>query len=75
VALIPDFNDSCEDVKKIVLFVKNEMGHVEIDSLSDGKLGEDKYEQLDITFRELQAKAESHMEQLKGFLRIYPIVN
>jgi len=75
VPLIPDFNDSHEDVKKTVHFVKNEMGPVEIDLLSYDKLGEDKYEQLDRPFRELQAKAEGHMEKLKGFLRIYPVVN
>lgn len=28
VVLIPDFNDSCEGEKKIVLFVKNKMGPV-----------------------------------------------
>jgi pyruvate formate lyase activating enzyme len=73
VPLIPDFNDSPEDVKAIVNFVNKEMGHVETELLPYNKLGESKYERLDRSIVELQAKDEGHRESLEKLTKIYPV--
>lgn len=49
VPLVPGFNDSAEDIRAIVLFVKDELklSPSDIDLLPYNKLGEGKYERLD----------------------------
>ena len=75
VPLIPGFNDSPEDVKAIVHFVKKEMGSIEIDLLPYNKLGESKYERLNRPSIESQTIEEAHLEELEKLVRIYPVYN
>ena len=49
VPIVPNFNDSPDEVKAIAHFVKTELGSVDIDLLPYNKLGESKYERLDKT--------------------------
>lgn len=71
VPLIPDFNDSSEEVKAIVNFVKKEMGSVEIELLPYNKLGECKYKRLDRPSIELQGMDEDHLKALEKLTKIY----
>jgi len=73
VPMIPGFNDSPEDVKAIVKFVKKEMGPIEIDLLPYNSLGESKYERLDRPVITLKSKDEDHIEALKKLVRISPV--
>jgi len=66
VPIIPGFNDSPEEVRKIVRFARNELGVVDIDLLPYNKMGESKYECLDRSCIPLEARDDSHMQALKS---------
>lgn len=66
VPMIPDFNDSVEEVMEIADFVKEELGSVDIDLLHYNKMGECKYQQLEKTGIHLGDKGEDHLEMLKA---------
>lgn len=73
VPMIPGFNDTPEDVRAIVKFVKKEIGPLEIDLLPYNNLGESKYERLDRSGITLQPQDDDHMEALKKLVRISPV--
>jgi len=70
VPIVPNFNDSPEEVKAIAHFVKAELGSVDIDLLPYNKLGESKYERLDRTLIRLQEKGEENMQILETAVRL-----
>lgn len=70
VPIIPGFNDSLEEVRKIVRFAKNELGLVDIDLLPYNNMGEVKYEYLDKSYLPLEAKDDSHMQALESVVSL-----
>lgn len=70
IPVIPGFNDSLEEVRKIAHFTKNELGLVEIDLLPYNKMGEVKYEYLDRSYIPLEAKDDSHMQALESVVSL-----
>ena len=70
VPVVPNFNDSPEEVKAIAHFVKAELGSVDIDLLPYNKLGESKYERLDRTLIRLQEKGEENIQILETAVRL-----
>lgn len=70
VPLIPNFNDSPEDIRRIALFVKNEMGSIEIDLLSYNKLGEVKYDRLDRTCIPAETQTEEDINHLETIVSL-----
>ena len=65
VPMIPDFNDSIEEVTKIAHFVEEELGSVDIDLLSYNKWGESKYKRLDMGPVCLEEQDEGYIGDLK----------
>jgi pyruvate formate lyase activating enzyme len=65
VPVIPNFNDSPEDVRAIARFVREEMGSVDIDLLPYNKLGEVKYDNLGRFCFTAEVQGEEHMEYLE----------
>ena len=70
VPMIPGFNDSREEVMKIVEFVKDNLGPVEIDLLPYNKWGESKYEALSRRRVSLEEQSEAHIEDLKAIANL-----
>jgi pyruvate formate lyase activating enzyme len=68
VPLIPGFNDSPEQVRAIVTFVKKELGSVPIDLLPYNRLGESKYELLERGYCSLQSQEEVQLRTLESLL-------
>ncbi len=68
VPLIPGFNDSSEDIRAIISFVKKELGSVEIDLLPYNYLAEGKYDMLDVPYVRLQAKDEAYVQGLRDIV-------
>ncbi len=66
VPLIPGFNDSFEEVREIVHFVKAELGSVNIDFLPYNKMGEVKYYLLDRKYVPLQPQSDSLIQDLRA---------
>lgn len=73
VPLVTGFNDSPDEVKAIVNFVKNELGSVEIDLLPYNKLGECKYRRLDRPAIGLQSVDEDQLKVLEKLKKFHPI--
>ena len=69
VPLIPGFNDSPEEVRAIVNFVRAKLGPVEIDLLPYNRMGEGKYERLDRTYIPLESQAEEYILELQEIVR------
>ena len=65
VPLIPGFNDSVEEVKKIASFVREELGLVDVDLLPYNKLGEGKYKRLDRAAPQLETQGTEYVEKLR----------
>ena len=65
IPLVPGFNDSAEDIRAIVRFVKEELGLAKIDLHPYNNLGEVKYNRLDKTGVCLEPQSEEHMEKLR----------
>jgi pyruvate formate lyase activating enzyme len=65
IPMIPNFNDSPEDVKAIARFVREELGDIEMDLLPYNKLGEVKYERLDKTPFTAEPQSEEVMQYLE----------
>lgn len=65
IPLVPGFNDSAEDIRAIVRFVKKELGPVKIDLQPYNKLGEGKYNRLDKTGVCLEPQSEEYIEKLR----------
>jgi pyruvate formate lyase activating enzyme len=65
VPLVPGFNDSEEDVRAIVSFVKKELGPIKIDLHCYNKLGEGKYDRLNKSCVHLDPQSEEVMENLR----------
>lgn len=70
VPIIPNFNDSVEEVRAIVHLVKTDLPPLDIDLLPYNKLGENKYERLGRRFVELQQKDEEYMRELENIIGI-----
>lgn len=64
VPVIPNFNDSPEDVRAIARFVREELGEIEMDLLPYNKLGEVKYARLGKTPFTAEAQTD---EEMQGF--------
>ena len=69
VPLIPNFNDSPEDIRAIARFVKEEMGPIEIDLLPYNKLGEVKYERLNRSCIHAETQSEEYIKQLEEIVQ------
>jgi len=70
VPLIPNFNDSPEDIRAIARFVKEEMGSIEIDLLPYNKLGEVKYERLDRQCIPTETQTEEYIKHLDTLVNL-----
>jgi pyruvate formate lyase activating enzyme len=70
VPLIPNFNDSPEDVRGIARFVKKEMGSIDIDVLPYNKLGEVKYERLDRLCVPAETQPEEYISHLQAIIEL-----
>ncbi len=68
VPLVPHFNDSPEDVREIVRFVKEEMGSIEIDLLPYNKLGEVKFERLDRSCVPAETQSDEYINHLQAMI-------
>jgi pyruvate formate lyase activating enzyme len=64
VPLIPQFNDTIEEVTAIARFVKKEAGTLDIDLLHYNSMGEIKYRQLERKGVRLKDKGEEHLDVL-----------
>lgn len=69
VPLIPGFNDFPEDIRAIVRFVKAELGSVDIDLLPYNKLGESKYDHMDLAGVHLEPQSEEHVQTLEAIIK------
>lgn len=70
--LIPGFNDSPEDVKELLEFVKNDLGlsGSDIDLLRYNKLGEAKFDRLDKnTVPSMEPQTDEYIEILNAIIR------
>ncbi len=65
VPIIPNFNNSPEDVRTIARFVREELGAIEMDLLPYNKLGEVKYERLDKACFTAEAQSDEEMQYLE----------
>ena len=65
VAMIPNFNDSPEDVRVIARFVREELGGIDIDLLPYNKMGEVKHERLGKTCFSAEAQIDEEMQHLE----------
>ena len=65
VPMIPNFNDSPEDVRAIARFVREELGAIDMDLLPYNKLGEVKYERLGKTCFTAKAQSDEEMQHLE----------
>lgn len=65
VPLIPGFNDSEEEIKTIVEFVRRELGSIEIDLLQYNILGEGKYSRLDRKCDHFNPQSEEFLKALR----------
>ena len=70
VPLIPNFNDSPEDIRAIARFVKEELGPIEIDLLPYNKLGEVKYERLDRQCIPTETQTEEYIKHLDTLVNL-----
>jgi pyruvate formate lyase activating enzyme len=68
VPLIPNFNDSPEEVRRIARFVKEQMGPIGIDLLLYNRLGEVKYERLDRSCVPAETQTEEYLNQLEAIV-------
>jgi len=68
VPMIPDFNDSPEDVRAITRFVREEVGAIDIDLLPYNKMGEVKYKRLGKRCFTAEAQSDEEMQWLEGFV-------
>lgn len=69
VPLIPGFNDSPEEIKTIARFVKTELGPIEIDLLTYNKLGEGKYDRMDMAGVHLDIQSEEYVQSLEAIAK------
>jgi pyruvate formate lyase activating enzyme len=69
VPLIPDFNDSPEDIKAIGDFVRTELHSVEVELLAYNKMGESKYPRLNREVTSLHIQEDSYVEMLRDIIR------
>ena len=69
VPLIPGFNDSPEDIRAIAHFVKSELGSIEIELLAYNKLGEGKYDRIDLTGVHLEIQSEEYIKTLEAIIK------
>jgi len=65
VPLVPGFNDSEEEVRMILTFIKEELGLTKTDLHRYNPLGEEKYERLDRPCTHLAPQREEHIEKLR----------
>jgi pyruvate formate lyase activating enzyme len=65
VPLVPGFNDSEEDVRTIVSFVKKKLGPIKIDLHCYNQLGEGKYDRLNKSCIHLDPQSEEVMANLR----------
>lgn len=65
VPMIPNFNDSPEDVRVIARFVREELGEIDIDLLPYNKMGEVKYERLGKICFTADAQTDEEMQHLE----------
>lgn len=66
VPIIPNFNNSPEDVRTIARFVREELGAIEMDLLPYNKLGEVKYERLGKKGFTAEAQSDEEMQNLEA---------
>ena len=64
VPLVPDFNDSEEEVRAMLAFIKKELGPVQIDLHRYNPLGEEKYDRLNKSCIHLDPQSEEYIENL-----------
>ena len=68
IPLVPGFNDSVEDIRAIMHFVKKELGVVKIYLHPYNKLGEGKYDRLDKKGVRLDPQSDEHVEKLRNIV-------
>ncbi|MCK4793124.1 MAG: glycyl-radical enzyme activating protein [Desulfobacteraceae bacterium] len=68
VPMIPNFNDSPEDVRAITRFVREELGGIDMDLLPYNKLGEMKYKRLGKRCFTAEAQSDEEMQWLEAFV-------
>ncbi len=66
VPIIPNFNNSPEDVRTIARFVREELGEIEMELLPYNKLGEVKYERLGKIPFTAEAQSDEEMQNLEA---------
>jgi pyruvate formate lyase activating enzyme len=66
VPIIPNFNNSPEDVRTIARFVREELGEIEMELLPYNKLGEVKYERLGKIAFTAEAQSDEEMQNLEA---------
>jgi pyruvate formate lyase activating enzyme len=68
VPMIPNFNDSPEDVRAIARFAREELGGIDIDLLPYNKMGEVKYERLGKICFTADAQTDEEMQHLETLI-------
>jgi len=68
VPLIPDFNDSPEEIRAIARFVKKELGSIKVELLPYNRLGEGKYERLDRRCISKESREEDYLRVLEDIV-------
>ena len=68
--VIPDFNDSFQDMHILANFVRAELGMIPIDLLEYNKMGEAKYERLDKLCSSLEDKGDAYMRDLEAIVSL-----
>jgi pyruvate formate lyase activating enzyme len=69
VPLIPGFNDSPEEIRKIAEFVKTELGPIEVHLLPYNKLGEGKSNRLDKEGVHLEMQNKDYIAELEAVVK------
>ena len=70
VPVIPDFNDSFQDIRMLASFVRAELGMIPVDLLTYNKMGEAKYERLDKLCPSLQGKNDAYVQDLEAVISL-----
>jgi pyruvate formate lyase activating enzyme len=68
VPLIPDFNDSPEEIRAIVRFGHKELGSIGVDLLPYNRFGEGKYERLDRRCISKESREEDYLRVLEDIV-------
>ena len=68
VPLIPDYNDSRDDIRALARFVRGELGFVDIDLHPYNQLGEVKWERLDKETEHFDTQTDEYVQELRDII-------